>query len=497
VTTRVSAASCLLGLVEGATCPSPPPQPVAPMRGTDLNGVAWPELCLEPQAGEEHFFIIGDWGGIFQGWGQEPKTADDCRRQKVDGVDDRAQMLVAEQMNRRARSSQPRYVINIGDNFYWGGVQTECGAPTTSVQDSTLGQWTSVFEDVYNGPGLDGKVWMGVLGNHDFGGYKFTNGWDQAIAYTWGQSRRWLTPALYWSRRVKHPDFSIDYIFMDSNVNDAFAPADLPGHNMCSEQNNHANATCGVTGPTSVVDCASWFINLWEAQIPWAEDRLAAADADWRVIVTHFPPDFRVDTWRMLTEKYDVDLIITGHRHRQEVHYKNLDDVLPNTAWVVSGGGGGICSELTPREDGDDDQYGFMDVTISRTQLKIESISHGGIVRNTTIVEPKRPRTTTSPPTTTSSITATSTSSATRTTTTSTVAHTVTATTVEAATSTMTGTPNRTRRGPFRDASSHQVNTSSDILPQGQQDTTSSCIAVTVPWWVTMWLAVVAGVRLN
>lgn len=407
-------------------CPPVDERPSAPLRAMDLNGIAWPELCLsdpQPDQEEEHFFIIGDWGGIFMGPMRPPMTANNARhRPFVPGVDEQAQLLVAEQMKRRASVSKPRYLINVGDNFYWDGINTECGQPTNAVVESTLSQWEGAFEAVYDGLDLEGKVWMGVLGNHDFGGYKFTKGWDQAIAYSWGPGDRWLTPALYWSRRVRHPDFSVDYIFMDSNVNDAFPPTDLPGHNICSAENNPEGATCGATGPVSPSDCFTWFKDLWEEQIPWAEDRLAAAvDSDWRIIVTHFPPDFLTETWKRLSEQYKVDLIITGHRHQQEIHLPGPGNVLPETAWVVSGGGGGITAEAQPHHDGEDDQYGFMDVTIWRDRMLIESISHGGVLRMSAEVVPWHARTTTTITTTLTTITTTtSTSTNTSTTTTTT-----------------------------------------------------------------------------
>lgn len=56
-----------------------------------------------------------------------------------------------------------------------------CGGPVDGVRDFT-GQWQHVFEDVYRGGGLEGKQWLGVLGNHDFGGFLFTRGCDQAHA---------------------------------------------------------------------------------------------------------------------------------------------------------------------------------------------------------------------------------------------------------------------------------------------------------------------------
>jgi len=57
------------------------------------------------------------------------------------------------------------------------------------------------------GPGIDGKPWLGVLGNHDWGGWQFNKGWDQVIAYSWGglpeSTGRWLQPAIYWAAPVR------------------------------------------------------------------------------------------------------------------------------------------------------------------------------------------------------------------------------------------------------------------------------------------------------
>merc|ERR1712004_381680 len=95
----------------------------------------------------------------------------------------------------------------------------------------------------------------------------------------------------------------------------------------------------------------------------------------------------------------------------------NRDPAIGGAAWVVSGGGGGITSEGLPRLYGDDDQYGFFDVTISKSEIKLEAISHSGIVRSTTVVES---RATTTTETTTFTATSTTTTMTTTTSTTTT-----------------------------------------------------------------------------
>jgi len=408
----------LAGRSVDAGCPPRASLPEAPAHATDLNGVAWPDFCFEQRDLEEHFFIIGDWGGIFRGLNVAPLTAPNRHENIVAGIDDRAQVLVAQQMKLRAAVSKPRYLLNVGDNFYWGGVETPCGGRADQIEPSSLGQWNTVFEQVYDGPDLAGKPWLGVLGNHDYGGYKFTMGWDQSIAYTWGPSDRWLTPAQYWSTRVQYHDFLVHYVFVESNVNDAFQPMDQASHNICSMRNNPAAATCGATGPSSPQDCTSWFLDLWMEQLPWITNTFSNEDlnetADWRVIVTHYPPDFRKADWAQLAETNKIDLIVTGHRHQQELY--DRDESIGGAAWLVSGGGGGITSEGLPREDGDDDMYGFFDVTISKSAIKLESISHSGIVRHTKVISPRPPPTTTT--STTSGTSTTTTTSTTSTTTT-------------------------------------------------------------------------------
>ena len=101
-----------------------------------------------------------------------------------------------------------------------------------------------------------------------------------------------------------------------------------------------------------------------------------------RIVVTHYPPYFepcRSDVWETYLAKYGVDLYISGHTHLQNVSY------MGSTPYIISGGGGGITSEILPTTSGHDDGYGFMDVVIQHDAMYIYRYSHGG-VENQTII---------------------------------------------------------------------------------------------------------------
>jgi len=222
----------------------------------------------------------------------------------------------------------------------------------------------------------------------------FSSGWDQVIGYTWGgpaSSGRWLTPAQYWSTTAHYPSFSVDYFFVDTNVFLALNPDTDPDHNICSLERNAENMpdTCGSQGPKSTWDCPGWFGGLWAAQMEWLDGKLATSESEWQVVVTHFPPTFGLEEWSYLAKRHGIDLMVTGHKHQQEVHY--LEPPMDLTGWIVSGGGGGITSEGVPDIDGNDDMYGFFDLSFSPAEIVVEAISHSGVVRSSTRVRRRHP----------------------------------------------------------------------------------------------------------
>jgi len=376
-------------------CPpcSSEPDPAPLQYANSLNGIKWPKMCVDNSAGDRnHFFTIGDWGGMLvPGRSPYPPLTfnhTSGKRPYYLGVDSLAQVNVAAVLNRVAATQDPQYVINLGDSFYPAGYLSTCGLKDMCSHAHTL-QFGNVFENVYHGPGIDGKPWMGVLGNHDYGGWKYSAGWDQIIAYTW-HSERWIMPAQYWSRRIQYCDFNVDYFFYDSNYCDAQDPS-VKAHNICDQSHNTVDCSA-MHGPKDVNDCVQWFAKMKSEQLQWLDKALAASDADWLIVVTHFNMEYVFQELLPLGKKYGVDLFITAHRHQQEIHYK--DNVLPmgNIPWIISGGGGGITSEGNPEYDGHVlTQYGFFDIEIQKDKLIIDLWSHTGNKLSSTTTVPVAP----------------------------------------------------------------------------------------------------------
>eukprot|EP00411_Alexandrium_monilatum_P123200 CAMPEP_0175635788 /NCGR_PEP_ID=MMETSP0097-20121207/1868_1 /TAXON_ID=311494 /ORGANISM="Alexandrium monilatum, Strain CCMP3105" /LENGTH=577 /DNA_ID=CAMNT_0016941429 /DNA_START=8 /DNA_END=1742 /DNA_ORIENTATION=+ len=401
--------------------------------GTPLgyDGRAWTNMVVSG-AGPHHAFAIGDWGGMdgaFEPGGGHhriiaypgghtpgPHVFPRNRFNKahsvvlcdhkplvgcyashgaqcpaacgyVEGVDDKAQLLVARAFNARAGRNRPKFVMNVGDNFYWGGLEVDCGTPMGASSLAQTHQFNSIFNGIYGGA----APWISALGNHDWGGFAFTNGWDQQIAYTW-KSGRWIMPASYFSQHISFPDagFSVDVFVLDSNHEDAKSPDADPEHNICSRQHNKPGAHCP-GGPASVDSCPGWFAARWAAQAQWLPRQLAGSKADWQIVVTHFPCGSNGGFFRQMHASFGLDLLVTGHRHDQELWSPGR---LGGLTCFVTGGGGGISSEASPdpawiREWYGEAQYGFYDLTISKATILIESINYDGKVLRKAVVYPK------------------------------------------------------------------------------------------------------------
>eukprot|EP00933_Yihiella_yeosuensis_P063497 TRINITY_DN66664_c0_g1_i1.p1 TRINITY_DN66664_c0_g1~~TRINITY_DN66664_c0_g1_i1.p1 ORF type:complete len:522 (-),score=123.55 TRINITY_DN66664_c0_g1_i1:331-1896(-) len=400
--------------------------PSMPDSPATYNGKAWAPLCIEGK--EEHFYAIGDWGGVCnwnngnkcqKGFSPISGEVPDAWKDKVAGmpfpmnnrkegvalqtIDYFAQQMVADRMRNRTQElkkmgKKPQFIINVGDNFYPGGLETHCGNTDQTVAFSNH-QFAQIFENVYPTEHIGNIEWWSVLGNHDYGGVCYLNGWDQQIYYTWKPDGRWIMPAQYWSRHVQFKTFDVDFWFLDSNIVDIYQD---PTHNICSKNNNPGDLckparlpgipeeSCGAVGPKNPDDCKRWFRDLWKGELRWFRDGLKKSRADWQIVVLHHPPthtpgdpsEGTVLNWKSYAKKYGIDLIISGHQHNQRIYYKDTPRngfSLEDTAWVITGGGGGITSEEGPLDNGFDGSYGFMDMKINLTNIQIASFTHGGL----------------------------------------------------------------------------------------------------------------------
>ena len=95
------------------------------------------------------------------------------------GVDQSPQQHVRDRMVQLASDRSPEYILNVGDSFYPGGIKQHCRARRSDVDNQQGGlfnstpprQFVEAYENFYkDDAGLNGKEWLGVLGNHDYGG---------------------------------------------------------------------------------------------------------------------------------------------------------------------------------------------------------------------------------------------------------------------------------------------------------------------------------------
>jgi len=328
--------------------------------------------------GTVNVFVIGDWGATLP---NHITFAPGC-------CDSGAQFNVANAFKARAKWADPQYVLNVGDNFYVAGLDTNCQQAPGDGAEQTKAAYSSAWQQMY-GP-VANKPWISVLGNHDYGGFRMDKGWPQQIGYSF-MNYNWIMPGRFYTKRINHTGFYIDYFMIDSNAFDAKDWGVNPDHNICSGAHNAGGmGTCANNGGmTSVQDCKHWFWKGYEAQKEWLEAKIKASKARWKIVVTHFPCGYDTEYWKRLKTQHGLDLLVTGHRHQQELWKpgstsKYISSFLLTNKWdedapacFVTGGGGGIISQKFGYADyGADLQwYGFFHLTVNKDWMKIELVA--------------------------------------------------------------------------------------------------------------------------
>eukprot|EP00606_Chrysophyceae_sp_TOSAG23-5_P001134 GSChrysophyteH2.ASY1.ANO1.423.1 assembled CDS len=139
-----------------------------------------------------NWMTLGDWGGA-----------------SISAQDKQNVYAVATQMATTASASDPAFIVNTGDNFYW------CG-----IQNATDPQIAIDFELPYAAPSLQDLQWYSILGNHEYG-YNSQAEIDYAMI-----NDRWIMPSRYYTRRILASDGNttvtagaphITFIFLDTS----------------------------------------------------------------------------------------------------------------------------------------------------------------------------------------------------------------------------------------------------------------------------------------
>jgi hypothetical protein len=361
-----------------------------PDRADQYDGIneTRPVDVVADEYGAVHVFVIGDWGASLPGHCTFP----------CNGYEQDAQYKVAGAMKHRATWAKPQYVLNVGDNLYVQGLDHNCDMPPNDRQWDTEADFNGFWVEIY-GPVAE-IPWLSVLGNHDYGGWRGDKGWPQQIGYSF-INYNWILPARYYMKRIHHPGFYIDYFMYDSQAFDAkHMNEGDQDHNLCSAHNYGGPGQCASNGGMpSIEGCVDWFWDSMEKQKEWLVEKIAASDATWKIINTHFPCGYDTEWFKKLKKEYGLDLLVTGHRHQQELWWPGspstyVQATMERTGWdrdspacFVSGGGGGILAQNFGYADYGTDlaNYGFFDLTITKDQMLIEAIDwDGNLIGNIT-----------------------------------------------------------------------------------------------------------------
>ncbi|KAI1708326.1 calcineurin-like phosphoesterase domain-containing protein [Ditylenchus destructor] len=227
------------------------------------------EGCVVPDS-KLDFLIIGDTGGL-----------------PIYPYYSYAQNQVARAMARTADkgSNSLDFVLNLGDNFYFNGVE--------DIYDS---RFEKSFEEVYSDLALS-VPWFTIAGNHDHLGNI-----SAQLMHT-NFSSKWTFPKLFYKVRYKFGSAStptiVDILMLDTIV-------------LCGNTKKDPN------GPPPE------YVELAAEQWRWIEDNLRDSDADFLLVAGHYPVystsehgPFKclIEKLDPLLRKYEVTAYFNGHDH--------------------------------------------------------------------------------------------------------------------------------------------------------------------------------------
>jgi acid phosphatase len=290
--------------------------------GRDPFGAIMFALTAPAVLAANTFMSLGDWGGAALGSYYATDVA-----------------TVAGAMVKQAKSTDPQFILNLGDSFYWCGIQN-----TSDFQIAVD------FEEPYAAPELQ-IPWFGVLGNHEYGYNP-----DAVVEYA-SDNPIWVMDDRYFTKRVEIGATGeyISMVFIDTSPCIADYRA---SSNKYWDPCSSTYPTCSITssdddfeGPCKfheniiATDCS--------AQFTWFKKALAAVPSgDWLIVVGHHPID-EVDVEDFTTALQNAggaDLYFNGHTHTLTQY------TIDNAGGYITSGAG-ACVAVTSEEVEEPSEY--------------------------------------------------------------------------------------------------------------------------------------------
>nr|QGW52010.1 tartrate-resistant acid phosphatase [Dugesia japonica] len=222
-----------------------------------------------------HFFVIGDWGGI-----PDPPYSTDIEKK------------TSREMIKLANSMQIDFLLALGDNFYYSGVESE--------YDS---RFQTTFESVFNNSDLY-FPWYVIAGNHDWRGNV-----SGQIHYS-NHSKRWKFPNYFYNIEKSLPS--------DSNTKLAIIMIDtviLCGHS----GSDFFQADKFIPVVDYIISESYWkFIEIQLEKYRMYSYIIVAGHYPVWSVGNHGPTKCLVNKLDKLLKKYNVSAYMNGHDHTLE-----------------------------------------------------------------------------------------------------------------------------------------------------------------------------------
>lgn len=247
------------------------------------------------------FLTLGDWGGEALG-GYHAKDVKD----------------VAAQMAKTAAENSIKFVVNVGDNFYYCGIQN---TSDVQINQDYLGIYTASALQV---------PWYSALGNHEYG-YNV----DAQIQFTkTDPTKRWYLPERYYTKRVElAPGQYATFLVLDTSpCIQLYRSSSASGWDPCGSDfptcSPIEEGPCHFHANILTQDCGT--------QFSWLKEQLGKVPKeDWFIVVGHHPAD-EMDVEPLLTpiQERGFDMYLNGHVHTLQQY--TVDN---KGAYVCSGAG--------------------------------------------------------------------------------------------------------------------------------------------------------------